>query len=227
MNVGLRVDFGGKRLANCDFVPPRGLDNRQRSRTIESETRHRFLDSLKSRRLGLSANRNPLTATVNGAELDRVFSTEMNEEPDLNSIKSMPLSIISVPWPSPDASFVRLEVFNKEIGFPADEEFDEHDPLSDHVVAYLEPSKEPIGTGRLDSRGKLGRVAVISRARGLGIGTAIVRRLLDVATERDYKKIYLHSISDRCGFYEQFGFAREGEDFDEVGVPHRKMVRYL
>jgi predicted GNAT family N-acyltransferase len=119
---------------------------------------------------------------------------------------------------------VRVRVFVEEQGIPAEEEVDETDPLCRHALAVT-TGGEVIGTGRLAPSGKIGRIAVLPAHRGTGVGVAIVRHLVNQATELGLAEVYLHAQADSVGFYERLGFRAEGPAFDEVSIPHRRMRR--
>lgn len=76
-----------------------------------------------------------------------------------------------------------------------------------------------------DRVAKLGRLAVLSEARGLSIGQKLVKHFIDFVKEHGYTSIVLHSQYPRRGFYEKLGFViEEGEEiFDEDGTPHIRM----
>jgi predicted GNAT family N-acyltransferase len=120
---------------------------------------------------------------------------------------------------------IRLEVFVGEQQVPETEEWDADDAVSVHALATL--NREPVGTGRLNPAGKIGRIAVVAGMRGRGIGATILRRLLDEALRRGIRGPYLHAQLQAVPFYEKFGFACEGEVFDEAGIPHVRMRRAL
>lgn len=116
---------------------------------------------------------------------------------------------------------VRRCVFIEEQGFADNDEWDDDDPVSVHVLATL--NREPVGTGRLNPAGKIGRIAVIPGLRGRGAGAAILRRLLHEARQRGIPQPYLHAQLQAVPFYEKLGFSREGEAFDEAGILHVRM----
>jgi predicted GNAT family N-acyltransferase len=123
-----------------------------------------------------------------------------------------------------DLMSVRLRVFVHEQGIPESEEMDEADPACRHALAFA-AGGELAGTGRLAPSGQIGRIAVLPRYRGGGIGAAIVLHLVNQATELGLPQVYLHAQADSVGFYERLGFRAEGPTFDEVGIPHRLMRR--
>jgi predicted GNAT family N-acyltransferase len=117
---------------------------------------------------------------------------------------------------------VRRCVFVEEQGVPEQEEWDAADLTAMHVLAVARNS-EPVGTGRLESCGKIGRVAVMREWRGMGVGGEIMRRLVNQATELGFEAVYLHAQATAAGFYGRLGFRAEGPVFDEVGIPHVRM----
>jgi predicted GNAT family N-acyltransferase len=120
---------------------------------------------------------------------------------------------------------IRREVFIREQGIPESEEWDGEDAACIHVVATL--NREPVGTGRLNPAGKIGRIAVMSGTRGRGIGTRILRCLILEARRHGIREPFLHAQVQAVPFYERLGFSREGEKFDEAGIPHVRMSLVL
>ncbi len=121
-----------------------------------------------------------------------------------------------------DLRAVRTEVFVVEQAVPEDEEWDEHDERSYHVVAR-DPHGRPIGTGRLTPMHTIGRMAVLRDWRGRGVGEAILRTLLERARERQLPAVELHAQVHAIPFYERAGFSAYGDEYDECGIAHRTM----
>lgn len=119
---------------------------------------------------------------------------------------------------------VRQTVFVVEQSVPSDLEWDGKDERCLHVLAESS-NRDVIGTGRLQPSGKLGRMAVLRPWRGLGVGSAILRALIEAAAESGIDEIYLHAQNRAISFYDRFGFEPEGEEFMEAGIPHRLMRR--
>lgn len=120
---------------------------------------------------------------------------------------------------------IRRAVFVEEQQIPAKDEWDGEDAGSIHILARL--NRDPVGTGRLNPAGKIGRIAVMAGARGRGVGTQILRRLLDEARNHGIRRPYLHAQVQAVSFYEKLGFSREGDVFDEAGIPHVRMSLVL
>jgi predicted GNAT family N-acyltransferase len=121
---------------------------------------------------------------------------------------------------------IRRRVFQEEQGVPEAEEFDADDELATHVLAAMEA--DAVGTGRIVFRSdhaKIGRMAVLHAWRRRGVGRALLRKLLHIAAERKVERIVLHAQVQAIPFYEASGFVVVGEEFEEAGIPHRKMER--
>jgi len=124
------------------------------------------------------------------------------------------------------AMAVRYAVFVKEQGIPAQLEMDEHDASAVHAVAF-DLCGVPLGTGRLLADAHIGRMAVLRRARGQGIGAIILRTLVVIAKARGMQELRLHAQLGALGFYERQGFIAIGPEYEEAGILHRTMVRSL
>ncbi|KAL9542312.1 hypothetical protein MBANPS3_008671 [Mucor bainieri] len=136
------------------------------------------------------------------------------------------------------AYHVRREVYVVEQGYLPNVVTDEDDANAEHWAAvadkHLEDgSIEPhhsIGTIRLvrisEHVARLGRVAVLSSARGLGIGPKLIAEFIEYCKANEYHTIYLHAVSEKRSFYEKLGFVVEdGDDqeFEEDGTPHIRL----
>lgn len=117
---------------------------------------------------------------------------------------------------------VRTEVFIVEQAIPEDEEWDEHDARSHHVIAR-DPQGRPIGTGRLTPLHTIGRMAVVRAWRGKGVGEAVLRSLVERAREMRLPAVELHAQTHAIPFYAREGFVAFGDEYDECGIPHRSM----
>ncbi|HEX4985772.1 MAG TPA: GNAT family N-acetyltransferase [Burkholderiales bacterium] len=120
---------------------------------------------------------------------------------------------------------IREEVFVREQGVPAELEWDEFDAVSQHVIAWAGSSA--VGTGRLLPDGHIGRMAVLAAWRGRGAGSALLMALMDLARAAGMRHVELNAQTRALGFYARHGFRAEGEEFDDAGIPHRRMWREL
>lgn len=124
---------------------------------------------------------------------------------------------------------IREIVFVDEQQVPLADEYDEFDETATHFLVYADG--KPAGTCRwrfTDKGVKLERYAVLAEARGKGVGSKLVALTLeDIAAtpESEGKTRYLHAQVSAVFLYEKFGFQKEGDQFDECGIMHYKMVK--
>ena len=118
---------------------------------------------------------------------------------------------------------IRREVFVKEQNCPPELEW-EFEEESTHFLAFV--NSVPAGAARwrkTDLGYKLERFAVLKHFRGSGVGQALVKAVLnDLPDKSAY--IYLNAQIAAMGLYSKFGFERVGEQFEEAGIQHFKMV---
>jgi predicted GNAT family N-acyltransferase len=138
------------------------------------------------------------------------------------------ITVRAATWREDQAALqaVRIPVFVVEQKVDAREEFDEVDPICHHLLA-INSNGDPIGTGRVDSHGKIGRMAVLPEWRQHGVGRAILQKAIEVARAHGLERVYLHSQVSAVGFYQREGFAGYGEQFFEAGIEHVAMERNL
>ncbi len=123
---------------------------------------------------------------------------------------------------------LRTDVFVREQGISDREEFDRHD-LEDPtcVHALIEDGQRGLGTGRVyepkPGEGKIGRIAVAEEHRRQGAGSAILAALIKEARGRGLASVALDAQVQAAEFYTRRGFAPEGPDFMDCGIPHRRM----
>lgn len=118
---------------------------------------------------------------------------------------------------------VRSRVFVKEQGVPAQLEWDGADPGALHLLAF-DLEQNPIGTARILPSGQIGRMAVLPGWRGRGVGTALLREALVLATATGLPAPFVHAQTRALAFYHRQGFRAQGLEFWEAGIPHRLMV---
>ncbi len=131
---------------------------------------------------------------------------------------------------------LRFEVFVNEQNVPVKEELDVFDDLNHkRSVHFLVTDKgQTIGTMRIvncTDYAKIGRVAVKKEFRGKHVGEKMMNFAIDYLLEENIfnvrnKYFYLESQVQAIPFYESLGFKAYGEEFDDCGIPHRKM-QYL
>lgn len=130
---------------------------------------------------------------------------------------------ISEPAALQRAFDIRVKVFVDEQGVNKDLEY-EHEEESTHFIAMVDGKEAGTARWRKTENGiKLERFAVLPDFRSAGVGRELVKAVLnDIDTKA--QKIYLHAQSQVVDFYKKQGFEPEGEEFEEAGIKHFKMV---
>ncbi|RZL46177.1 MAG: GNAT family N-acetyltransferase [Pedobacter sp.] len=121
---------------------------------------------------------------------------------------------------------IRKIVFVDEQGCPPELEWENED-VSHHFLALSD--HQPCGACRwrkTDKGYKLERFAVLKEFRGHGVGRALIATVLD-DLPHDAEYVYLNSQLDAMSLYAKFGFVAEGDQFEEAGIQHFKMVKKI
>lgn len=117
---------------------------------------------------------------------------------------------------------LRREVFIVEQSVPEALEWDDDDASSVHALARI--GDDVVACGRLLEDGHIGRMAVRKSWRLRGIGRSVLDALIAEAARRGLSRLVLNAQTHALGFYERAGFLAEGEEFDDAGIPHRRMI---
>lgn len=123
---------------------------------------------------------------------------------------------------------IRREVFVIEQNVPEEEEIDQYESHCRHFLAITSDGT-PCGAARwrfVDDGIKLERFAVIKKFRKSGVGSALMRAILDdinINPGYNGQKKYLHSQINAIPLYEKFGFRKTGPPFLECDIQHYKM----
>ena len=128
-----------------------------------------------------------------------------------------------------DGHFLRIireTVFIKEQQVPVELEWDEFDNDCLHILT-IDTNGRPIGAARFLLDGHIGRMAALKEWRGKGVGSAMLRRLLEETKKRHIRQAVLNAQIVAADFYKKFGFQVAGEEFIEAGIPHVKMIREM
>lgn len=119
---------------------------------------------------------------------------------------------------------IRTKVFVEEQQVDRSEEFDGFESGSLHYLGSWDG--KPAGTARwrFTEKGiKLERFAVLKEFRNKGVAAAVLQQVLaDVIPFK--KRIYLNAQVTAIGFYERFGFKKEGPMFVEANIDHFVMT---
>jgi predicted GNAT family N-acyltransferase len=127
-----------------------------------------------------------------------------------------------------DAKDIRMQVFVKEQGF--EDEFDDIDPISTHLVLYEEG--KPIGCCRYfwdetQQSYLIGRVALLPQKRRQNLGSYLLNEAEQRLKAKKAKKIMLAAQVQAKDFYARNGYKQTGEIFYEEFCPHIWMEKGL
>ncbi|MDF0727965.1 GNAT family N-acetyltransferase [Cytobacillus sp. S13-E01] len=127
-----------------------------------------------------------------------------------------------------DAYTIRRIVFIDEQQVPEEEEFDQYENESIHVVLY--DNQEPIGNGRfrtIDGIGKVERICVLESARNKGAGKVIMEKMEQIARSEGISKLKLNAQTHAEKFYKNIGYTTVSDIFMDAGIPHVAMVKEI
>jgi predicted GNAT family N-acyltransferase len=121
---------------------------------------------------------------------------------------------------------VRRQVFIEEQQVPENLEWDGLDESCSHVLA-TDSKEQPVATARMTPDGHIGRMAVLPEWRQQGVGSAMLKLLVDRAQASGLTEVMLNAQSYATGFYAGHGFEISGKEFMDANIPHRKMILTL
>jgi predicted GNAT family N-acyltransferase len=121
------------------------------------------------------------------------------------------------------AAPIRHVVFVVEQNVPEESEIDDWDPLCVHALAF-DAAGATVGTGRLLPDGHIGRMAVLPEARHLGVGSALLTRLMEEARRRGHAHAVLSAQTHAVSFYRRHGYAVTSGEYMDCGIPHVDMT---
>ena len=124
---------------------------------------------------------------------------------------------------------IRHQVFVQEQGVPADLEQDSYDAQATHWLAWHQ--EQAVATARLlrysADQGKIGRVAVLPEWRGQGVGRIIMQAIHQWVKGQPLQQLLLDAQLTVIPFYQKLGYQAQGEIFEDCGILHQRMVRWL
>jgi predicted GNAT family N-acyltransferase len=125
---------------------------------------------------------------------------------------------------------IRRQVFQVEQCIAPELEFDGKDDEAEHLLAFW--NNNPVGTLRIrylpPFTAQIERLAVLPIARGQGIGTLLMEKAIaHIQSQAQWEWIHLNAQTQVQDLYKKLGFQTIGESFEEAGIPHIQMVKYL
>lgn len=120
------------------------------------------------------------------------------------------------------SSYIRMRVFVLEKSLALTDEFDQND-TAETIYSVLFDGNLPVATARLlfetDEVARIGRVATLKEYRGKQLGSRVVKALEALARKKQIKQIVIHAELTAAEFYENLGYLRVGQPYEEDGVP--------
>lgn len=139
------------------------------------------------------------------------------------------IRVAKIPEEFPAIAAIRKTVFQEEQGVDTALEFDGKDDICEHLIAYLDG--QAVGTARiryLDNQTvKIERLAVLSPARGRGIGQKIMEQTLELIAKKNITEVIVHAQIYIKSLYQKLGFIQVGDIFEEAGIPHIEMKKNI
>jgi predicted GNAT family N-acyltransferase len=128
-----------------------------------------------------------------------------------------------------DFVLLRYKILRAPLGL----EFSEQDLANENqeiLLAAFENEKM-VGTCILrevsTSSFKLRQMCVDNDIQHKGVGSVLLKFVEEIAKKNDKSKIELHARAVAVEFYAKHGYKIQGNIFEEVGIPHFKMEKFL
>ncbi len=74
---------------------------------------------------------------------------------------------------------------------------------------------------------KLRQMCVDTEFQSGGYGNAMLKKAEEICKQYDYTNIELHARANAVNFYAKYAYRIVGDEFEEVGIPHFKMIKRL
>ncbi|NVK25305.1 MAG: GNAT family N-acetyltransferase [Gammaproteobacteria bacterium] len=117
---------------------------------------------------------------------------------------------------------IREKVFICEYRIPPDIEFDHKDKRCKHVL--ITDEKQVIATGRISTKGKISRIAVLQNYRNTEAPSQVINTLLNIAKERGLTSVALDTELHQVSTFQQQGFQTVSPVFMDSGIPKQTMA---
>lgn len=129
-----------------------------------------------------------------------------------------------------DCFTIRKEVFVKEQGVPPENELDEFEEHSTHIIGYDDQNHQPFACARFrpyEDAVKIERVAILKDYRNYGYGHALMTAVEYFAKAQEHQCLVLNAQTQAQGFYEKLGYTPTGDVFLEENIEHIKMYKNI
>lgn len=142
--------------------------------------------------------------------------------------------VLSLNWQSvmqAQLKAVRQQVFIAEQQVPEALEWDEHDTGALHLLVFDQQS-QAVGCARIIlnkalNQATLGRMAVLKKSRGQGIGSMLLDEMVRICQSQQYGRILLSAQTHAVPFYKKAGFDVVSKPYIDANIPHVDMLLKL
>ncbi len=128
-----------------------------------------------------------------------------------------------------DCFEIRKCVFVEEQGVSLENEFDQYEDYSFHIVGYI--NGVPMATARIRPLNthvcKIERVAIIKWYHGLGYGKNLIHAIETIAKKHQYNELTMNAQLQARDFYLKLGYSPFGKVFLEENIKHISMNKFL
>ena len=124
---------------------------------------------------------------------------------------------------------LRYEILRKPLGLTfSDEELEKE--KEDILIGAFDDEKLLaccLITREKGNTCRLRQMAVQNNMQGKGIGATMMNFAENVARDRGFRTMSMHARKSAIGFYEKLGYRVDGDEFQEVTIPHYVMLKTL
>jgi YbgC/YbaW family acyl-CoA thioester hydrolase len=125
---------------------------------------------------------------------------------------------------------LRDAVFVAEQGIAPQLVWDDADASACHAAACNRLG-QVVASGRLlavnAETARIGRMATHKNLRGQGLARGVLQKLVQEARLRGFRRLMLHAQHSAIGLYLKEGFVPVGDTFEEAGILHQEMEKWL
>ena len=118
---------------------------------------------------------------------------------------------------------IRHKVFIVERHFEENILCDIEDKECIHLIARNNEGRV-IACARLNPNGRISRIAVSLAYRGEGIGSRILRELVNISKQNKIKLVSLNAEIDKKHLYDRQNFSAVGPVYMKQGIPHQMLA---
>ncbi|MCT4623083.1 MAG: GNAT family N-acetyltransferase [Schleiferiaceae bacterium] len=127
-----------------------------------------------------------------------------------------------------EALILKENILRKPLGQIFSNEEKKQEEKHINVVGIL--NQQIIATALLvaeQSKCKMQRVTIAASLQNQGIGKNLLAYCEELISNQSFHLMYCHARDTAVNFYTQNGYQKEGDYFDEDGIPHLKMTKKI